>query len=79
MGRDTTATAFRISIPNVENAKTSANPSIIPFLRDYGVQVVPYRFYRDDQGLTEYEQLFNENGHSAFLPLASAVKVATVG
>ena len=74
--RDTTATQFRCSIPDFESSKTSANPSIVSFLRDHGVQVVPFRFYRDDEGLAEYEQLFNDHGHSAFLALATAVKVA---
>lgn len=75
--RSTTAVRFRCSPPAIQSALSGSNPSIIAFWRDYGIQVVPYRFYLDDAGLEEYEQMFADNGHCAFIPLATAVGVAT--
>lgn len=77
ISRGTTAVRFRCSPPAIQSALSGANPSILPFWRDYGIQVVPYRFYIDDAGLGEYEQMFADNGHCAFIPLATAIGVAT--
>lgn len=75
--RDTSATHFRCSIPDFVNPKSAVNPSVFKFIADYGVQVVPFRFYRDDAQLEEYELLFANNGHVAFMPLSKAILMAT--
>lgn len=75
--RATTATKFRCSIPNFSDSKTHPNPDVYSFIKDYGIQVVPFRFYKDDMELIEYEKFFSDNGHTAFISLATAIKVAT--
>ena len=43
------------------NMKNTTNPSIGIFVKDYGCQIVAYKFYNKDAQLEEYEMLFNEN------------------
>lgn len=74
--RDSSATHFRCSIPDLPAIKTAPNPSVFKFIKDYGIQVVPFRFYKDDPQLKEYELLFAENGQVAFMPLSKAILVA---
>jgi hypothetical protein len=73
--RDSSATHFRCSIPDL-TSKNEQNPSVFKFIKDYGIQVVPYRFYKDDKNLKEYELLFAENGQVAFMPLSKAILVS---
>lgn len=74
--RDSSATHFRCSIPDLTTIKTATNPSVFKFIKDYGIQVVPFRFYKDDSQLKAYELLFAENGQVAFMPLSKAILVA---
>lgn len=60
------------SHPDISTSSKIANitdPS--PFIRDYGINILPYRFYMDDTGLTNYEELFSKNGNVAFLPMST--------
>jgi hypothetical protein len=75
--RDTAATHFRCSIPDFVTPTSAVNPSVFKFIADYGVQVVPFRFYSDDAQLEEYELLFANNGSVAFMPLSKAILLAT--
>ena len=74
--RDTSATHFRCSIPDFVNPNSATNPSVFLFIADYGIQVVPFRFYKDDTPLTEYELLFENNGQVAFMRLSKAILLA---
>jgi hypothetical protein len=38
----------------------------------YGGNIVPFKFYQDDDGLQEYENFFQYNGSTAFVPLTVA-------
>lgn len=73
--RDTTATRFRCTIPDM--ARPTANPDFLSFVRSHGVQVVAMQFYKDDKNLAAYETFFNDHGQSAFVPLSTALRVAT--
>jgi len=54
------------------NMKITNNPSIGKFVKDYGCQIVAYKFYNKDAQLEEYEMLFNENRNGT-LKLAEAI------
>jgi hypothetical protein len=60
------------SYPDISTSSKIANPvDPSPFIRDYGINILPYRFYMDDTGLTNYEELFSKNGNVAFLPMST--------
>lgn len=65
---------LRVVLPD-NNYKATKNPQIDAFVTDYGAQLVPYRFYSVDSGLSGYEAMFDYSKHkSAFVPLASAIQ-----
>ena len=62
-----------VIIPDANtNKKYIKNPDYKQFVKDYGCQIVPYKFYNKDTQLTEYEKFFNDN-KSACVPMALAV------
>jgi hypothetical protein len=69
-GITTDITKWQISIPESINA---TNPSVRPFIIDYGINIIPYRFYLNDDELANYEELFSENGAVAFISMSTAV------
>jgi hypothetical protein len=69
-GITTDVTKWQISIPESINA---INPLVRPFITEYGVNIVPYRFYLNDNELENYEELFSENGAVAFVSMATAL------
>lgn len=73
--RNTTATRFRCTVPDV--APPAANPNFLAFIRGHGTQVTAMQFYKDDTNLASYETFFNDNGQSAFVPLSTAIRAAT--
>jgi hypothetical protein len=68
-GVTTSVTKLQISIPDGVNPN---NPSLVHFIKDHGVQIVPYRFYLKDSELSNYEEFFKEN-KSAFVSMATAL------
>lgn len=52
--------------------KPPDNPDYGDMLLRYSSQIVPYRFYRNDTALAEYEAFFNKH-NSAFVPLSVAI------
>jgi hypothetical protein len=54
------------------NMKNTTNPSIGIFVKEYGCQIVAYKFYNKDAQLEEYEMLFNENRYG-ILKLADSI------
>ena len=54
------------------NMKNTTNPSIGIFVKEYGCQIVAYKFYNKDVQLEEYEKLFNENRYGT-LKLVDAI------
>jgi len=67
----TDKTYIHLVIPDF-NMKNTTNPSIGVFVKDYGCQIVAYKFYNKDAQLEEYEMLFNENRYGT-LKLADAI------
>ena len=78
--KQTISTENRTSVKNLyvimpdinTNKKYIKNPDYKQFVKDYGTQIVPYKFYNKDTQLTEYEKFFNDN-KSACVPMALAV------
>jgi hypothetical protein len=60
----------QIVIPDI--SETQQLPSIINMVVNYGVQITLYPFYKSDDKLTQYEDLFN-NQRSAIIPMAYAI------
>ncbi len=73
--RDTSATRWRCTVPDFT---APANGDASSLIARWGVQVAPQCFWLDDDALAEYEQLFQDNGGAAFLPLSAAIG-ATAG
>jgi hypothetical protein len=46
--------------------------SFFSFIKRHMIQIVPFKFYLDDDKLQEYENFFSDNGKTAFVPLTSA-------
>lgn len=59
---------MRLVVPD----DTQSNPTIDPFITDFGCQIVPNRFYKLDTGLKKYETMFDTN-KCAIIPLAYAI------
>lgn len=71
--RDTTATRWRCTVPDIA---APANGDVVSLIAHWGIQVAPQCFWRDDDALAAYESLFQENGGAAFLALSSAIGAA---
>uniref|UniRef100_A0A6C0DLS4 Uncharacterized protein n=1 Tax=viral metagenome TaxID=1070528 RepID=A0A6C0DLS4_9ZZZZ len=62
-----------VIMPDINtNKKYIKNPDYKNFVKDYGTQIVPYKFYNKDSQLREYEKFFNDN-KTAFVPMAIAI------
>ena len=59
---------MKIVLPDSININTN-NPNIDEFVTNYGSQFTMYKFYSKDEGLEEYENMFDEN-KGGVLPLA---------
>jgi hypothetical protein len=68
----TNITNMRVIIPDL-NYKNTQNPEYMPFIHNYGCQMVAYRFYSLDAGLKNYETFFDDN-KLAIVPLAYAIR-----
>jgi hypothetical protein len=67
----TNVSQMNLVLPDVlpENAP---NPKIEQFIKNYGCQIVPFKFYQQDQGLKKYEEFFNDN-NAGIIPLSTAL------
>jgi hypothetical protein len=66
------------SFPDISTSSKIANPEDpTRFIRDYGINIIPYRFYMDDKGLSNYEELFSNNGNVAFIPMSTLILYIT--
>lgn len=41
-------------------------------IMEHKIQIIPYKFYYNDDALTDYKNFFSNNGHRAFVPMAVA-------
>jgi hypothetical protein len=69
--KSTTATMLRMVVPDAVDA-TGSNPDFAAFVRDYGVQFVPMRYYVRDARLAAYEAFF-ANFNSGMVRFAECV------
>jgi hypothetical protein len=67
----TNVSLLNLVLPDIlpENAP---NPKIQDFIKKFGCQIVPFKFYQLDHGLKLYEQLFNDN-NAGVMPLSVAL------
>jgi hypothetical protein len=67
----TNVSLLNLVLPDIlpENAP---NPKIQDFIKKFGCQIVPFKFYQLDHGLKLYEQLFNDN-NAGVMPLSVAM------
>lgn len=63
---------MKMALPDY-NMKNISNPKLEPFISDYGIQIVTYRYYKKDNNLTQCENIFNEQKFG-IVPLATMVK-----
>jgi len=67
----TNVSKFQIVLPEFNN-KNIRNPKYQDFVTNYGCQIVPFCYYKNDLNLEEYEKLFEEN-LLAFIPLSHVI------
>ena len=72
-GVDSSVSVMQCSVPAQPTSVRSPNPNYVPILRDYGVQIIPFRFYKEDSELLKYESFFSDNGGVAFVTMATAI------
>lgn len=70
-GLTTDVKKMRLALPDIIPANKQ-NPSLVDFITKYGCQIVPNRFYYNDNSLEKYEQFFDDN-QSAFVPFSTAL------
>ena len=66
------ANRIHMALPDYDTTNTS-NPNYGVFVRDYGYQIVPYRFYKKDKELSNYEDFFNDNKYG-IVPISKAIR-----
>jgi len=66
-------TQFTQSFPDfsIFNRNNSSKTDLKNFITNYGVNILPFRFYIDDNNLADYERLFNKLGNCAFIKMSS--------
>jgi len=62
---------MKMTLPNTINTNTQ-NPEIDDFILNYGSQFVLYKFYSKDEGLENYEKMFDDN-KGGIIPLAYTI------
>ena len=73
-GAYTTVSKWMLSMPEIGMLMARTNPDFVAFVRDYGVQILPLRFYYNDDNLKYYEQMFTDTGKSAFVSISTVIK-----
>lgn len=73
-GTKTDITQWQMVTPEIGVKQSSYNPDFVPFYRDYGVQIVPIRFYIRDDNCAKYEKLFTTLGKTAFVSMSKITK-----
>jgi len=81
---------FTESFPDISVHNTIANPTAYPPIQNklhaglnsdvmnmiinYGMNIIPFRFYIDDNSLADYENIFMDNGECAFVKMGLIMK-----
>jgi hypothetical protein len=70
---ENTIIQFTQSFPDfsIFNRNNSSKTDVKNFITNYGVNILPFRFYIDDNNLADYERLFNKLGNCAFIKMSS--------
>jgi len=69
--KNTTATGFKMVVPDAGNYY-SANSNFIGSINKYGINIIPMKFYVQDNNLKNYE-LFFSNNRTAILSMADSL------
>jgi len=72
-GVSTTLAASQILLPDAKSAANPPKTDLYSFIKKHGCQVIPYRFYLNDTGLSDYERMFNEN-HGGIVPVSMMIR-----
>jgi len=68
-----TTTKWMTVVPGFSPAQTGSNTTnFLILLKNYSVQIVPFKFYIKDDALRDYENFFIQHGDVGFVTLASA-------
>jgi len=49
------------------------------FIVNYGINILPYRFYYNDDGLAEYENIFTNTSNCAFVKMSTLIQYFQIG
>ena len=49
------------------------------FILNYGINILPYRFYYNDDGLSEYENIFTNTSNCAFVKMSTLIQYFQIG
>jgi hypothetical protein len=71
--KNTDATYMQLIVPPLDNMNLKNPVSISPFIRDYGCQMIAYRFYILGDELDSYEEFFKDNGYG-IVPMSLALQ-----
>ena len=74
--KTTDVTKMKIALPDIDNSNVG-NPDAEPLIRDHGVQIICYRFYKKDANFTKYEKLFKD-AELGIVPLAKIVYILQI-
>jgi len=64
---------LQLVVPPIDNMNLKNPVDITPFVRDYGCQMIAYRFYILGDELDSYEEFFKDNGYG-IVPMALALQ-----
>jgi hypothetical protein len=60
--------------PSHNKIHAKLNSDITNMIMNYGINIIPFRFYIDDNGLADYENIFTYNGNCAFVKMGLIIK-----
>jgi hypothetical protein len=71
--KSTNVRYMQLVVPTIDNMNLKNPVDIGPFIRDYGCQIVTYRYYIPGDEFDNYEDFFKENGYG-IVPMSMTLK-----
>ena len=63
---------YNIILPD-DASKDIKNPIIDTYIMNFACQIIPYKFYSNDENLKDYENMFNKK-NTAFMPISKCIE-----